>query len=32
MTARDIDPQAQGNRLHQRHINPRMRVSRRVCG
>ena len=31
MTARDVDPQVQGKRLHQPHINPRMRVSARFC-
>jgi hypothetical protein len=32
MTVRDVDPRAQDKQLHQRHINPRMQVSRRVCG
>ena len=31
MTVPDVDPQAQDKRLHQRHINPRMRVSARFC-
>ena len=31
MTVPDVDPDAQGKRLHQRHINARMRVSARFC-
>jgi len=28
----DLDREGHGDRLHQRHINPRMHVSRWVCG
>jgi hypothetical protein len=30
MTVRDLDPQTQDKRLHQRHINTRTRVSARL--